>query len=194
MSSVVVFMADGMEMCECLIVVDILRRAGIDVITASVMGRNEVTSSHKVRIIADELAENIDYDKVQMIVLPGGRVGTENLLASETVMTQVRNFADFNKNKLVAAICAAPSILASIGVLEGKRATCHPDFEGKMGGAILHGDKVVVNGDMIMGKALGATFEFALTLVRILAGKEAERNIRSAICYELYTEDNHFNY
>ncbi|MBQ3292104.1 MAG: DJ-1/PfpI family protein [Mogibacterium sp.] len=189
MSSVVVFMADGMEMCECLITVDILRRARIDVTTASAMGRNEVTSSHKVRIIADELAENIDYDKADMIILPGGRVGTENLAASETVMEQIRAFTGSDKKKWVAAICAAPSILAKIGLLEGNRATCHPDFEDKMGGAILRGESVVVNGDLIMGRALGATFDFAFAIVRILAGKDAELKIRNAICYEMDPSD-----
>lgn len=190
MSKVVVFMADGMEMCECLITVDLLRRAKIDVITASVMGRKEVTSSHKVRIIADELAEDIDYTDVDMLFLPGGRVGTENLANSKTVIEQVKAFADNKKDKWVAAICAAPSILAGLGLLDGKRATCHPDFESKMGKAIVKGDKVVVNGDLVMGKALGATFDFALRIVDILAGKDIQRDIRKAICYEL---DNEFN-
>lgn len=190
MSKAVVFMADGMEMCECLITVDLLRRAKVDVVTASIMGRPEVTSSHKVRIIADELVENIDFTDVDIIILPGGRVGTENLAANEIVMEQLKNFADYNKEKWVAAICAAPSILAGMGILDGKRATCHPDFENKMGKAIVSGDKVVVNGDLVMGRALGATFDFALRLVNILAGKEEERAIRKAICYEL---DNEFN-
>ncbi|MBQ6314460.1 MAG: DJ-1/PfpI family protein [Mogibacterium sp.] len=185
MSKAVVFMADGMEMCECLIVVDLLRRAKVEVITASVMGRNEVTSSHNVRICADQLAEDVDFTDVDMIILPGGRVGTENLAASKVVIDTVKEFADFDKTKRVAAICAAPSILASLGILDGKRATCHPDFEDKMGKAIVRGDKIVVNGDLIMGKALGATFDFALRLVNILAGKETEHNIRKAICYDM---------
>ena len=183
MSSVVVFMADGMEMCECLITVDIMRRAGIDVTTASVMGRKEIISSHKVEIRADELAENIDFAKVDMIVLPGGRVGTENLAASEVVMKEIRDFADYDKGKWIAAICAAPSILAGLGILDGMRATCHPDFEDKMGSAIISGDTVVVNRNLVMGRALGATFDFALMIVKILAGEDAEQRIRQGICY-----------
>lgn len=188
MSSAVVFMADGMEMCECLIVVDLLRRAGIDVTTASVMGRNEITSSHKVRMCADELAENIDFSDKDVIVLPGGRVGTENLKASKVVIDQCKAFADSGGNKWVAAICAAPSILASIGILDGKKATCHPDFEDKMGSAEVNGDIVVVNGNIVMGRALGAAFDFALTLVRILVGSETESKIKAAICYEYDAE------
>lgn len=183
MSSVVVFMADGMEMCECLITVDLLRRAGINVTTASVMGRKELTSSHKVGIVADELAENIDYDNVDMIVLPGGRVGTENLAANKVVIEKCKEFAGAGKTKWVAAICAAPSILAGLGLLEGKRATCHPDFESKMGNAILHGDSVVINENFVMGQALGATFDFAFAIIEILTDKGTVSRIKSAICY-----------
>lgn len=183
MSKAIIFMADGMEMCECLITVDLLRRAGVQVTTASIMGRYEVTSSHKVTIKADELVEEADFAGANLIVLPGGRIGTENLLANELVMNQVRYFADPANGKLIAAICAAPSILASIGVLEGKKATCHPDFEGKMGTAILNRDKVVVNGNIVMGQALGATFDFALTLAEILEGAETARKVAAGICY-----------
>lgn len=186
MSKVVVFMADGMEMCECLITVDLLRRAGIEVITAAVRSDNNdkctmVMPSHKVGITADVLAEDVDYSSVDMIVLPGGRVGTENLAASEMVTGQVRSFA--NEGKWIAAICAAPSVFAGLGLLEGKDATCHPDFAGKMRGAVVHDEHVVVNGNIVTGQALGATFDFAFKLVNILAGEETENRIRKSICY-----------
>ena len=98
--TVIVYMADGMEMCECLLTVDILRRAGINVITASVMGRKDIKSSHQVVITADMLAEDVDYSAADMIVLPGGRVGTENLAGSEVVRQQCLEFA---ANKKAAA-------------------------------------------------------------------------------------------
>ena len=182
MSSAVVFMADGMEMCECLITVDLLRRAGVDVTTASVMGHKEITSSHRVRINADELAENIEFDSKDLIVLPGGRVGTENLSASSIVIDKCREFAG-RDDKWIAAICAAPSIFASMGLLDGSHATCHPDFEHAMGNAVLDGENVVISGNIVMGRALGATFDFALTLACILEGEEAADRIRNAICY-----------
>ena len=133
---VIVFLADGFEECEGLLVVDLLRRAGLKVIMASIMGRRDVKSSREILIHADCLAENVEYDKAKMIVLPGGRRGTENLSKSEIVLGQCRNFA---KKKYVAAVCAAPSVLAELGLLEGKRATVHPDFEGEMCNAIIKG-------------------------------------------------------
>lgn len=224
MKNVIVFMADGMEMCECLITVDILRRAGINVTTASVMGRREVTSSHGVMITADTIAEDADYESTDMIVLPGGRTGTENLAASEVVRKQCRAFAaeksgsdcmadqageasaaaneiqevrtsgkyvaepmdgamsDRNAIKYVAAICAAPSVLAGLGLLDGKHATCHPDFAGRMAGAALTGESVTTDGNIITGQGLGATFDFAFRLVSLLAGDEAVNRIRESIC------------
>ncbi len=178
--SAIIYMADGMEMCECLLTVDILRRAGVNVITASVMGRKEVLSSHQVLITADALAEDVDYDMADMIILPGGRVGTENLAASSTVADQCRRFAE---EKQVAAICAAPSILAGLGLLEGRKATCHPDFAEKMHGAILTGAPVTVDGRIITGRGLGATIDFALCIAEMFTDKATADRIAAAICY-----------
>ena len=177
---VIVFMADGMEMCECLLTVDILRRAGVNVTTASVTGNCEVLSSHQVRITADTLAEDADYDTADMIVLPGGRIGTENLLANETVR---RECVAFVREKYAAAICAAPSVFAGLGLLEGIPATCHPDFEGKMRGAALTHEPVTVSGRIITGRGLGATMDFALCLATILTNKETADRIAASICY-----------
>ena len=177
---VIVFLADGFEECEGLLVVDLLRRAGLKVIMASIMGRRDVKSSREILIHADCLAENVEYDKAKMIVLPGGRRGTENLSKSEIVLGQCRNFA---KKKYVAAVCAAPSVLAELGLLEGKRATVHPDFEGEMCNAIITGESVTVDGNIITGRGLGATIPFALRLVEIMLGVgEAEKIVR-AICF-----------
>ncbi|MBQ9433980.1 MAG: DJ-1/PfpI family protein [Synergistaceae bacterium] len=178
---VIVFLADGFEECEGLLVVDILRRAGLRVIMASVMGRRDVKSSRGILITADCLAENADYAQAKMIVLPGGRIGTKNLAASEIVRSKCREFA---AEKMIAAICAAPSILAELGLLDGKKATCHFDFEAKMSGALLTGDSVTVDGNIVTGQGLGAGVEFAFELVRILAGEEKVRQIKHAICYE----------
>ena len=176
----IVFLADGFEECEALIVVDILRRAGIETIMASVMGRLEVESSRNIWVKADSLAEDVDFDTVDLIFLPGGRLGTENLEKSEIVKKQCLEFAE---GKMIAAICAAPSILAGIGILEGKAATCHPDYEGKMDGAILTGKSVVVAGNIITGQGLGAAFPFAFELVKILVGSRKNTQIKNAICY-----------
>ena len=176
-----VFLADGFEECEALIVVDILRRAGVGALIVSVMGRLEVESSRKIHVLADMLAEDMAFDSVDLIVLPGGRLGTENLAKSEIVREQCRRFA---ASKRLAAICAAPSLLAGLGLLEGKPATCHPDFEDQMAGALLTGESVVVAGNIITGQGLGATFEFAFELVRQLVGEDKVEQIKKAICFK----------
>ena len=177
----IVFLADGFEECEGLIVVDILRRAGVETVMASVMGRLEIVSSRGIRLKADVLANDVDFDSVDMVILPGGRTGTENLSVSETVRGQCKSFAT---DKYVAAICAAPSMFAELGLLDGKNATCHPDFEGKMKGAVLTGNSVEKAGNIITGQGLGASFDFAFELVRILVGEEKVRDIKNAICYK----------
>ena len=176
----IVFLADGFEECEGLIVVDILRRAGVETVMASVMGRLEIVSSRGIRLQADVLVKDVDFDSVDMVILPGGRTGTENLSESETVRGQCKSFAP---DKYVAAICAAPSLFAELGLLDGKNATCHPDFESKMKGAVLTGNSVEKAGNIITGQGLGASFDFAFELVRILVGEEKVHDIKKAICY-----------
>lgn len=180
---VIVFLADGFEECEGLLVVDLLRRAGLDVITASIMGRKEIHSSHGITLFADALAEEVDYHDAQMIVLPGGRIGTENLGNSDIVKEQCRRFAQ-DEQKYAAAVCAAPSVLAGCGLLEGKRATVHPDFESHMAGAVITKESVSVDGNIITGQGLGATIPFALELVKTLVNKETADQIKNAICYK----------
>ena len=133
MKKVLLFLADGFEECEGLIVVDILRRAGISVTTASIMGREQVVSSHQIKIAADVLAEQVDPAQFDAVVLPGGIPGTPNLKACPLVTDTCRSF--FKSGKLVAAICAAPSILGALGLLQGKRATVYPGMEDTLAGA-----------------------------------------------------------
>lgn len=177
----IVFLADGFEECEGLMVVDILRRAGVETIMASIMGRLLVDSSRHIKVMADVLAEDIDYKYADLVVLPGGRLGTENLGSSALVKSTVVQFA---KTKMVAAICAAPSIFASLGLLKGKRATVHPDFKDVMHNAIVLDESVVVDGNIVTGQGLGATIPFALEIVRIISGKEIADGIKKAICYK----------
>ena len=177
---VVVFFADGFEECEGLMVVDILRRAGLKVVMASIMGRRDVKSSRDILIQTDCLAENVKYNKARMIVLPGGRTGTENLCKNQLVKEMCREFA---ADKYVAAICAAPSLLASLGLLDGKRATVHPDFKDAMGKADMLDESVVVDGTIITGQGLGSVIQFSLELVKQLMSEEKVDQIKKAICY-----------
>ena len=177
----IVFLADGFEECEGLITVDILRRAGVETIMASAMDRKQIDSSRHIKVIADVMAEDVDYDTVDLIVLPGGRLGTENLGANQLVVAKCKEFA---ADKHLAAICAAPSLLAALGLLEGKKATCHPDFEDVMTGAELTGKSFVTDGRITTGQGLGASFDFSFELVRILVGEEKVEQIKKAICYK----------
>lgn len=177
---VVVFLADGFEECEGLLVVDLLRRAGLKVIMASIMGRRDVKSSREILVQADCLVENVDFEKAKMIVLPGGRLGTEILSKSELVKEKCLEFA---KDKKVAAICAAPSILAFLGVLDGKKATVHPDFADKMQGAEVMNESVVSDGNITTGQGLGATIPFAFEIIKTLVGEETVEKIKKSICY-----------
>ena len=176
----IVFLADGFEECEGLIVVDILRRAGVETVMASAMDGLLIDSSRHIKVQADVMAADVDYDTVDLIVLPGGRLGTENLGANPLVVEKCREFA---ASKHLAAICAAPSLLAALGLLDGKCATCHPDFEGVMAGAALTGGSAVGGGHIITGQGLGASFDFAFELVKILVGEEMVAQIKKAICY-----------
>lgn len=149
-------------------------------ITASIMGRIEIKSSHAVTLQADALAEDVDFSFADMIVLPGGLPETIYLEENQIVKEQCLSFA---RNKYVAAICAAPSVLTSLGLLEGKPATCHPAFEGKMARAIVTKEPVTVAGNIITGQGLGAGIPFALKLVEILVSKEKADKIAAAISY-----------
>jgi 4-methyl-5(b-hydroxyethyl)-thiazole monophosphate biosynthesis len=180
MKTAIVFMADGLEMCEGLLMVDILRRAGVNVITASIMGRKDIVSSHKVTIMADALAEEVDFDSADMLVLPGGRVGTAHLLENAIVRAKCPEFAA--AGKFIAAVCAAPSVFADLGLLEGIPATAHPAFEPEMRGARLTHAPVTVSDKIITGRGLGASLEFALELAAALAGKDEAVRIAGSIC------------
>lgn len=176
----VIFLAYGFEECEALIVVDILRRAGVEIVMASATERLEIDSSRHIVVKADAMAADVDYDSTDLVILPGGRLGTENLRQNDFVLEKCCEFAE---KKYVAAICAAPSIIAELGLLDGKQATCHPDYENQMRGAILTNESVAVDGNIITGQGLGVTFDFAFEIVRQLVGEEKVQRIKDAICY-----------
>lgn len=181
MKKAVVFFADGTEECEALLVVDLLRRAKIQVVVASASGSRELVTSHGIRMTADALAEEVDCTDADLVVLPGGIPGTPNLAANPAVTAAVTACAQAGKK--VAAICAAPSILAQLGLLEGKRATAHASFQDKLAGAVVVDEEVVVDGSITTSYGLGGAIPFALELVRQLAGEEEAQRVQSAIAY-----------
>lgn len=177
---VIVFLADGFEESEGLLVVDLLRRAGLKVVMASIMGRRDVKSSREILIHSDCLAENVDYEKAKMVVLPGDRSVNENLGRDNLVREKCIEFA---RQKKVAAIGAAPIILSSLGILEGKNATVHPDYVEKMSGVTVFDKPVVIDENIITGQGLGATIPFAFEIIRILVGDKIVELIKKDICY-----------
>ena len=181
MKKIGIFMADGCEEIEGLTVVDIVRRAKMEIVMISITGKREVTSSHQVTFLTDALAAEVDYDTLDGIVLPGGMPGTLNLQEDETVNKVIRQFA--TEGRLVCAICAAPSVLGAADVLEGKWATCHPGFEEKLTGAKVEEKEVVVDGNVITSRGMGTAIPFALEIVRYFADDETVEQVRKGLVY-----------
>ncbi len=182
MSKVIVFLADGFEEIEGLTVVDILRRAGIETETVSVMGRKEIQGAHQITVAADSLFEEADMEDADMLVLPGGMPGTLNLKEHAGLQELLVSFDKEKKN--IAAICAAPSILADLGMLEGRKACSYPSFEVKLAGSQVVREPAVTDGHITTGRGMGAAIPFALELTALLMGKEKADEVKEAIVYE----------
>ncbi len=181
MTKIGIFMADCCEEIEGLTVVDIARRAGIEIDMISITGSKEVHGSHGITFFADTTKEQADYAAYDGIVLPGGMPGTTSLGADETVNRVIRQFA--SEGRLVAAICAAPSVLGQAGILSGKRATCHPGFEEKLTGAEFSADPVVVDGNVVTSRGMGTAIPFALEIVRYFASDAAVEKVKAGLVY-----------
>ncbi len=176
-----VFLAEGFEEIEGLTVVDILRRAGIDVVTISVMGQKEVCGSHKITVLADALFEEVNFEEYEGIVLPGGMPGTTNLGGHSGVNRIIKSFAE--QGKLVAAICAAPSVLGQAGILEGKKAACYPGFEDKLTGAEVTFEEVAEDGNVITSRGMGTAIPFGLRLTAYFTTEQKAKELAEAIIY-----------
>lgn len=183
MSRIGIFMADGCEEIEGLTVVDIARRAQLEIVMISITDKKEVTGSHKVTFLADALASEVNYGELDGIVLPGGMPGILKLSADETVNQVVKEFAA--AGKLVSAICAAPSVLGAAGVLKGKRATCHPGFEEKLTGALTSEEAVVQDGNIITSRGMGTAIPFALEIVRYFKDDAAADEVAKGLVYRV---------
>lgn len=167
---IAVHLADGFEEIEAISIIDVLRRAGLSVVTVSVTGKLEVNGAHQIKVLADKLFESVDYSDVYMIVLPGGMPGASNLNAHEGLRQKIKTF--FAEEKQLAAICAAPLVFGNLGILTGKQAVCYPGFESHLKGADILQVPVVESGNIITGRGPGVAIQFALKIVEKLVSVE----------------------
>ncbi len=173
------FLADGFEETEAIAPVDMLRRAGVTVKTVGI-GKSVITGSHGLSVICDLTDSEVRLtDELDGVILPGGMPGTLNLDASQAVHSAV-DFA-VSHQKLVCAICAAPSILGRKGLLSGKKAIAFPGFEKELEGAIISKDPVVKDGVFITAKGAGVAVDFGLEIVAALVSRAKSDEIRSSI-------------
>lgn len=179
---VLVFLVDGFEEIEALAPIDLLRRAGVEVVTVSIKEEKAVMSSRNVKVFTDEILKNIKFDEYDMIVLPGGP-GYINYNNSTILLEKIKQFV---QNKKIAAICAAPVILANLGILNGVESVCFPacvDELKEKGAIVLENEKVITRGNITTSKSAGTAIDFALELINVLCGEETSLKIKNQIIY-----------
>ena len=177
MKKVLLFLADGFEEIEALATVDVLRRAGVQVTTVSINPTEMVTGAHGIPVMADVLFADCTLAEADMLVLPGGMPGAANLDAHEGLRAAISAHAE--AGKWLASICAAPMVYGHMGLLNGKKATCYPGFEGELAGATYTATPVEKDGNIITGKGPAVVLPFAYALAEVLVGEEVVAQVKS---------------
>ena len=175
---VYMLLGTGFEETEAIAPLDLLRRAGVSIATVGINGK-VVYGSHGIGVEADLLLEEMDLTNLEMIILPGGLGGVASIKASAPAMEAVK-FA-YENGKYTAAICAGPTILAMLGITDGKKATCYPGCEDQMGSAIMTEAAAVTDGTVITGTSAGCAVPFGLALIAALKGQEMAEKIAKQI-------------
>ena len=181
MSKIAIFMANGCEEIEGLTVVDNCRRVGIEIDMISITDSKTVAGAHGIAFEADKTIADMNLADYDGVVLPGGMPGTLNLGACDDVVLAIKQCAA--EGKLVAAICAAPSVLGDNHILEGKKATCYPGFEERLIGATCTTDAVAVDGNVITSRGMGTAIEFSLAIIEYFMDKAAADKLANGIIY-----------
>lgn len=181
MDKLAIFLADGFEEIEGLTVVDLCRRAGLDITMVSIGESAVVKGSHGIQVTADKLLPELDFNSLDMLILPGGKAGTANLEQCGPLLKQLNAF--YQAGKYVAAICAAPSILAHLGILKGRRACCYPSFEAHLQDAELVREPAAVSDNVITGRGMGCSIPFGLAIIAACRGQEKADEIAKQIVY-----------
>lgn len=178
---VYMLLGEGFEEIEAVVPADLLRRAGVEVALVGVDGL-EVRGGHGLVVTADVTLDQVETDDMRMLVLPGGLGGVESIQMNLFALALIQKAWDHGC--YLAAICAAPTILARIGVLDRRKAVCYPGMEDEMGSAVVQrGQRVVTDGHIVTGEAAGSAFDFGLRLVEILKGAKAAQEVRDAVHY-----------
>lgn len=176
-----VFLADGFEEVEALTPVDMMRRAGLKVVTVGV-GRQIIRGSHGIFVTTDiDDKDLVLNDSIDMIFLPGGMPGTLNLEKSDYVQKSIDYCV--NNDKYIAAICAAPSILGHRGLLNGKNAVCYPGFEDELKGASVLKDAVCIDEKIITSRGAGTAMKLSFEIVKLLVSEEKANELKASIIY-----------
>lgn len=179
---VLIPLADGVEELEAVTLIDVLRRGGIDVVSAAIGDNRTVQGSRGVKLLADAMWPDLELDTFEAIVLPGGGKGTENLAADSRVIETVQAFDQ--AGKFVTAICAAPTVLAAAGILHGRRATCYPTCAQALGRAYDNAP-VIADGNVITSQGPGTAMLFALVLIRHFVGTEHAQSVARSLLTSL---------
>ncbi len=178
---VYIILGAGFEEVEAIAPWDILRRGGVEVQYAGIGGL-EMTGGHGMTVKADITVEEMDWAAMEMIVLPGGMGGVHSILACPTAMEAIAHA--WEQGRFVTAICAAPTVLAKIGITDGKRAVCYPGLEDQMGAASMEDTPAVRDGRLVTGQGPGAALDFGYLLLETLKGAEAAAQVRSEMVYK----------
>jgi 4-methyl-5(b-hydroxyethyl)-thiazole monophosphate biosynthesis len=170
MTRIAIHLANGFEEIEAIAPTDIWRRAGFHVELISITNDLQVSGSHNIKVLADKTFEQADYTNFDMIYLPGGVTGANNLDKHEGLEKQLKLFSE--SNKVIGAICAAPLVLGHKNLLKGKKATCFPGFEGELTEAQVTGAQVETDGKIITGIGAGAAMDYAFAVVAYFKGQK----------------------
>ena len=182
MKKVLIYLAPGFEEIEAVTIIDLLRRAEIEVIIAG-LEEGYVIGSHGIRIMSDLYYEDIDPEEYDYLVLPGGQPGTNNLKKNLKVLELVKKF--MQKNKLIGAICAAPTVLWEAGILENKRITSYPSEKMVFSSAVYEDSSVVKDGNLITSRGVGTAIDFALDLIGEIKGDSVKKETAEKILWKI---------
>jgi len=179
---VYVLLGEGFEEIEAITPVDLLRRVDVDVAVVALTNDLMVRGGHEIFVKADITIDQVDFTNLEMLVLPGGLGGVSSIAGNPEAMDLIKRV--WSADKKLAAICAAPTLLAKLDLIKGKSVVCHPSVGNEIinaGGRLQHNKQVVCDGNLITGKAAGSSIEFALELISVMRDREASEQVRYAI-------------